>query len=93
MEKFRSGQIRILLSTDLLARGIDVQQLSLVINMDLPREKETYIHRIGRSGRYGRKGVAINMITDRDIDYLKHIESFYDTQIMEMPANIGELIS
>lgn len=92
MEKFRSGQIRILLSTDLLARGIDVQQLSLVINMDLPREKETYIHRIGRSGRYGRKGVAINMITDRDIDYLKHIESFYDTQIMEMPANIGELI-
>ena len=93
MEKFRSGQIRILLSTDLLARGIDVQQLSLVINMDLPREKETYIHRIGRSGRYGRKGVAINMITDRDIEYLKHIESFYDTQIMEMPANIGELIS
>lgn len=93
MEKFRSGQIRILLSTDLLARGIDIQQLSLVINMDLPREKETYIHRIGRSGRYGRKGVAINMITDRDIDYLKHIESFYDTQIMEMPANIGELIS
>ena len=93
MEKFRSGQIRILLSTDLLARGIDVQQLSLVINMDLPREKETYIHRIGRSGRYGRKGVAINMVTDRDIEYLKHIESFYDTQIMEMPANIGELIS
>ena len=93
MEKFRSGQIRILLSTDLLARGIDVQQLSLVINMDLPREKETYIHRIGRSGRYGRKGVAINMITDRDVEYLKHIESFYDTQIMEMPANIGELIS
>ena len=93
MSDFKSGRSRIMLSTDLLARGIDVQQLSLVINMDLPREKETYIHRIGRSGRYGRKGVAINMITDRDVEYLKHIESFYDTQIMEMPANIGELIS
>ena len=92
MEKFRSGQIRILLSSDLLARGIDIQQLSLVINYDLPKEKETYIHRIGRSGRYGRKGVAINLIGDRDVEYLKHIESFYDTNIEEMPANIGEMI-
>ena len=92
MEKFRGGQIRILLSSDLLSRGIDIQQLSLVINYDLPKEKETYIHRIGRSGRYGRKGVAINLIGDRDVEYLKHIESFYDTKIEEMPANIGELI-
>jgi superfamily II DNA/RNA helicase len=92
MEDFRSGKIRILLSTDLLARGIDIQQLSLVINYDLPREKETYIHRIGRSGRYGRKGVAINLIGDRDIEYMKHIESYYDTKIDEMPENIAELI-
>ena len=92
MEDFRSGKIRILLSTDLLARGIDIQQLSLVINYDLPREKETYIHRIGRSGRYGRKGVAINLIGDRDIEYMKHIESYYDTKIDEMPANIADLI-
>ena len=92
MEDFRSGKTRILLSTDLLARGIDIQQLSLVINYDLPREKETYIHRIGRSGRYGRKGVAINLIGDRDIEYMKHIESFYDTKIDEMPANIAEII-
>ena len=92
MEDFRSGKIRILLSTDLLARGIDIQQLSLVINYDLPREKETYIHRIGRSGRYGRKGVAINLIGDRDVEYLKHIESYYDTKIDEMPANIAEII-
>ena len=92
MEDFRSGKIRILLSTDLLARGIDIQQLSLVINYDLPREKETYIHRIGRSGRYGRKGVAINLIGDRDIEYLKHIESYYDTKIDEMPENIAEII-
>ena len=92
MEDFRSGKTRILLSTDLLARGIDIQQLSLVINYDLPREKETYIHRIGRSGRYGRKGVAINLIGDRDIEYMKHIESYYDTKIDEMPANIAEII-
>ena len=59
----------------------------------MPREKETYIHRIGRSGRYGRKGVAINLISDREIDYLKHIESFYDTKINEMPSNIGDLIN
>jgi superfamily II DNA/RNA helicase len=93
MERFRSGHIRILLSTDLLARGIDIQQLSLVINYDLPKEKETYIHRIGRSGRYGRKGVAINLIGDRDIEYMKYIETFYDTKIEEMPANIAEIIS
>ena len=76
MEEFRSGKIRILLSTDLLSRGIDIQQLSLVINFDLPREKETYIHRIGRSGRYGRNGVAINLINDKEVDDLKHIEEF-----------------
>lgn len=92
MEKFRAGQVRILLSTDLLARGIDVQQLSLVINYDLPKEKETYIHRIGRSGRYGRKGVAINLVSDRDVEYMKFIETFYDTKIEEMPANIAEII-
>ena len=93
MEKFRGGQSRILLSTDLLSRGIDVQQLSLVINFDLPKSKETYIHRIGRSGRYGRKGVAISLITDRDIQSMKEIESFYDTQITEMPNNIADYLS
>ena len=92
MENFRSGHSRILLSTDLLSRGIDVQQLSLVFNFDLPKSKETYIHRIGRSGRYGRKGVAINLVTDRDIQYLKEIESFYETQISEMPSNISVII-
>jgi len=93
MEQFKSGHTRILLSTDLLSRGIDIQQLSLVINYDLPKSKETYIHRIGRSGRYGRKGVAINLTTDRDIQYMKEIESFYDTQILEMPQNISEILS
>ena len=93
MNEFRSGTLRILLSSDLLARGIDIQQLSLVINFDLPREKETYIHRIGRSGRYGRKGVSINLINDREVDYLKSIEEFYDTQISEMPQNIADYLN
>ena len=93
MIQFRQGEIRILLSTDLLSRGIDIQQLSLVINYDLPIQKETYIHRIGRSGRYGRKGVAINFVTDRDLESLHEIETFYNTEVKEMPQNIADIIS
>jgi len=67
MKEFRSGSSRVLITTDLLARGIDVQQVSLVINYDLPANRENYIHRIGRSGRFGRKGVAINFVTNDDV--------------------------
>ena len=93
MNQFRSGEIRILLSTDLLSRGIDIQQLSLVINYDLPMQKETYILRIGRAGRYGRKGVAIIFVTDRDLEELNIIQTFYNTKIEEMPQNIADIIS
>ena len=93
MNEFKGGQTRILLSTDLLSRGIDIQQLSLVINFDLPRSKETYIHRIGRSGRYGRKGVAINFVTERDLENLEGIKTFYNTKVEEMPQNIGDFLS
>ena len=92
LDNFKSGKTRILLSTDLLSRGIDIQQLSLVINFDLPKNKETYIHRIGRSGRYGRKGTAINFVTSEDISYMKEIELFYNTQIMEMPQNLADYL-
>lgn len=92
MKQFRSGSSRVLITTDLLARGIDVQQVSLVINYDLPSNRENYIHRIGRGGRFGRKGVAINFITDDDRRILKDIEQFYHTTIEEMPANIADLI-
>jgi translation initiation factor 4A len=92
MRDFRAGATRVLITTDLLARGIDVQQVSLVINYDLPTNRENYIHRIGRSGRFGRKGVAINFITSTDIRYLRDIESFYHTQIEEMPSNVAELL-
>jgi translation initiation factor 4A len=92
MKEFRTGSTRILISTDLLARGIDVQQVSLVINFDLPTNQENYIHRIGRGGRFGRKGVAINFVTSEDIGAMREIEMFYSTQIEEMPMNIADLI-
>jgi len=92
MKEFRSGSSRVLITTDLLARGIDVQQVSLVINYDLPKDRENYIHRIGRSGRFGRKGVAINFIVSDDVRVLRDIEQFYNTQIEEMPMNVADLI-
>lgn len=92
MKEFRSGSSRVLIATDILARGIDVQQVSLVINYDLPSNRENYIHRIGRSGRYGRKGVAINFVSKEDAPMMKEIETFYNTVIEEMPMNIAELL-
>merc|ERR1712187_266718 len=92
MREFRSGSSRVLISTDLLARGIDVQQVSLVINCDLPQSMENYLHRIGRSGRFGRKGVAINFVTNSDVGTMKQIEKFYHTQIEEMPMVIADFI-
>jgi len=92
MREFRSGSSRVLITTDLLARGIDVQQVSLVINFDLPTDRENYIHRIGRGGRFGRKGVAINFITLGDAQYVEDIKHFYNTEINEMPENLADLI-
>jgi len=92
MSDFRQGNSRVLLTTDIWARGIDVQQVSLVINYDLPVNRENYIHRIGRSGRFGRKGVAINFVTSGDVQLLRDIEQFYSTQIDEMPMNVADLI-
>uniref|UniRef100_UPI003AAE522F eukaryotic initiation factor 4A-II-like isoform X2 n=1 Tax=Centroberyx gerrardi TaxID=166262 RepID=UPI003AAE522F len=92
MREFRSGSSRVLITTDLLARGIDVQQVSLVINYDLPTNRENYIHRIGRGGRFGRKGVAINFVTEEDKRVLRDIETFYNTSVQEMPMNVADLI-
>ena len=92
MEEFRAGNSRVLIATDVWGRGLDVQQVSLVINYDLPNSRELYIHRIGRSGRFGRKGVAINFVTNEDISILRDIEQYYSTQIDEMPMNITDLI-
>ncbi|KAK9191286.1 hypothetical protein WN943_019898 [Citrus x changshan-huyou] len=104
MGEFRSGTTRVLITTDVWARGLDVQQailffflflfcnVSLVINYDLPNNRELYIHRIGRSGRFGRKGVAINFVKNDDIKILRDIEQYYSTQIDEMPMNVADLI-
>ena len=87
---FKSGGCRVLITSDLFARGIDVQQVSIVINFDIPRSEHTYLHRIGRSGRWGRKGIAINFQTKHDSLRLKKFEEYYDTEIVEMPANYTE---
>nr|XP_054526195.1 eukaryotic initiation factor 4A-III isoform X2 [Pan troglodytes] len=92
MKEFRSGASRVLISTDVWARGLDVPQVSLIINYDLPNNRELSIHRIGRSGRYGRKGVAINFVKNDDIRILRDIEQYYSTQIDEMPMNVADLI-
>lgn len=91
MAEFRSGSCRVLISTDLLARGIDVQQVSLVINFELPSQKENYIHRIGRSGRFGRKGVAINLLGPDEMVVMKEIESHYATKIEDLPEDLGKI--
>ncbi|KAG2219978.1 hypothetical protein INT45_001877 [Circinella minor] len=92
MQEFRQGASRVLITTDVWARGIDVQQVSLVINYDLPSNRELYIHRIGRSGRFGRKGVAINFVKNDDLKILRDIEQYYSTQIDEMPMNVTDLV-
>jgi translation initiation factor 4A len=91
MKEFRTGSTRVLITTDLLARGIDVQQVGLVINYELPFKKENYIHRIGRAGRYGRKGTAINFVSPQDARFIKEIQEHFNTQIEEMPQDLNEL--
>uniref|UniRef100_A0A2K5LGF9 ATP-dependent RNA helicase n=1 Tax=Cercocebus atys TaxID=9531 RepID=A0A2K5LGF9_CERAT len=86
------GSTHVLITTDLLARGIDVQQVSLVINYDLPTNCENYIHRIGRGGLYGRKGVAMNFVTEEDKRILCGIETFYNTTVEEILMNVADLI-
>ena len=92
IKNFRNGSSRVLITTGLLTRGFDVQQVSLVINFDLPREKENYIHQSGRCARMGRKGVVINLVTEEEYKYLKEIERFYTTQCNELPENISEYL-
>jgi translation initiation factor 4A len=91
MEDFRSGAVRVLISTDLLARGIDVQQVSLVVNYELPVQRENYVHRIGRSGRYGKKGVAVNLVYGDERNALKEIERHYSTTVHELPEDLSAL--
>lgn len=94
MSEFRDSKSRILITTDILARGIDVQQVSIVINYDMPVSRENYIHRIGRGGRFGRKGIAINFLAgEEDLRMLSEIETYYHTTVDEMPQNVTGYLS
>jgi translation initiation factor 4A len=88
--EFKVGHHRVLISSNVTARGIDIQQVSTVINFDMPQDVHIYLHRIGRSGRWGRKGVGINFVTRRDMRIKKEIESYYATTITELPSNFME---
>ena len=86
-KEFKSGGCRVLITSDLFSRGIDVQQVSIVINFDIPRNENTYLHRIGRSGRWGRKGIAINFQTKYDSNRLTKFSNYYQTEIRELPSD------
>lgn len=92
LEEFRSGPARVLVCTDAMARGIDVQQVSLVLNLDLPGDREMYIHRVGRCGRWGRQGVAITLIRDKQVCDLQDIEAAYKTRIPCLPSNLWDVV-
>ncbi|XP_055347996.1 uncharacterized protein LOC129595108 [Paramacrobiotus metropolitanus] len=94
MREFRSGMSRVLITTDRLTRGIDVQSVNLIINYDLPNKCEDYIHRVGHGGRIGRTGksCAVSFVTREDVRHLKEIEQYYNTKIEEMPSNIADLL-
>ena len=92
MASFRDGESRVLIATDIIARGIDVQQVSIVINYDIPRSMQSFLHRSGRSGRYGRRGIAVNFVTFNDVKQLKEIEEYYSIEIEEMPEDISSYL-
>lgn len=91
MKDFRSGAVRVMISTDMLARGIDVQQVSLVINYELPMVKENYIHRMGRAGRFGRKGVTINLISKEENRVRDEIQDHFKITMQEMPNDVSQI--
>ena len=88
-QSFRTGAFRVLISSDITARGIDIQQVSIVINFDITRCPHKYLHRIGRSGRWGRKGMAINFVTRQDTETMRRIERHYGIEVKELPANFS----
>lgn len=91
LKDFRKSATKMLITTDLLARGIDVQHVEMVINYDLPRQKENYIHRIGRAGRFGKKGIAINFVLPKDEQQLNYIQKHFEMDVNEIPVDLDEL--
>lgn len=92
MRQFLAGESRVMIATDMIARGIDVQQISLVINYELPQNHETYIHRIGRAGRFGRKGVTINILLPEEVQTMKDIAEKFNIVLKETPQDLSNLL-
>lgn len=92
MHLFRSGKIDILVATDIVARGIDIDDIAMVINFDVPRDEEDYVHRIGRTARAGRGGRAVTLVCERDMHFFRQIERFLETEIEKemIPEELGE---
>ena len=90
--KFKSGQIDVLVATDIVARGIDIDDIAMVINFDVPHDAEDYVHRIGRTARADRDGVAITFINEEDVHYFKHIEKLLEKEVEKtpLPEELGE---
>ncbi len=90
VKEFQKGEIRILIATDIIARGLDIAEVSHVINFDIPEVPENYIHRIGRTGRIDKKGVAITFVTEKDNEHQKSIESLmkYQIPMLDLPKNL-----
>jgi superfamily II DNA/RNA helicase len=92
MFQYKSRKIDMIVATDILARGIDIDDIRIVINYDVPRDCDDYIHRIGRTARAGTKGRAITLVNVEDQEYFKRIEDFIEQDVpkMELPASLGE---
>ena len=92
MHLFRSGKIDILVATDIVARGIDIDDIAIVINFDVPRDEEDYVHRIGRTARAGRGGRAVTLVNEKDMHFFRQIERFLGKEIYkeQMPEELGE---
>jgi translation initiation factor 4A len=92
MKDFVSGNTRVMVATDIIARGIDVQQISLVINYELPMNRENYVHRIGRAGRFGRKGTTINLLLPEEETMMTEICDHYKMRVTTLPENLSLLL-
>jgi translation initiation factor 4A len=91
MQQFINGGTRVMIATDIIARGIDVQQISLVINYELPPNTENYVHRIGRAGRYGRKGTTINLLLPEEEGMMNEISTLYGMELKPFPNDVSNL--
>merc|ERR1711865_1068097 len=88
-KQFKDFQKRIMVSTDLFGRGIDIERVNIVINYDMPGSSDSYLHRVGRAGRFGTKGLALTFVaTDEDADVLKKVQERFEVNVGEMPSTI-----